>query len=98
MIAISPEREREREAYLGEMLNLVSAGKFSFSRDGEHVSRLLMIINEYRCDVSHLRYEIERVANAVMKHYPDEPGAGGTSESACDVAVRLIERLAAVER
>ena len=37
-----------------------------------------------------LRSEIDRLAKFIMKEYPDEPGSTGESESAVDVAIRLL--------
>lgn len=34
--------------------------------------------------------EIERLADFILKEYPNEPGRAGTSESAVDVAIRLL--------
>lgn len=35
--------------------------------------------------------EIDRLAEFILAEFPDEPGRGGTSESAVDVAIRLIQ-------
>lgn len=35
--------------------------------------------------------EIDRLADFILANYPDEPGSNGTSESAVDVAIRLLE-------
>ena len=34
--------------------------------------------------------EIDRLAEFILKEYPEEPGSKGTSESAVDVAIRLL--------
>ena len=34
--------------------------------------------------------EIDRLADFLLKNYPDEPGKTGVSESAVDVAIRLL--------
>jgi hypothetical protein len=41
--------------------------------------------------------QIERLSRCIMTHWPQEPGATGTSEGAVDVAVRLLERFALAE-
>lgn len=37
--------------------------------------------------------EIDRLANFLMKRFPREPGRTGVSESAVDVAIRLLTSL-----
>lgn len=37
-----------------------------------------------------LRSEIDRLADFILKEFPDEPGKLGESESAVDVAIRLL--------
>jgi hypothetical protein len=43
-----------------------------------------------------LERQIDRLAACILFYFPDEPGSTGQSEGAIDVAVRLLERLAAM--
>jgi len=36
--------------------------------------------------------EIDRLADFLLKNYPSEPGRTGVSESAVDVAIRLLSK------
>lgn len=41
--------------------------------------------------ISPAEKEIERLANYILAEFPDEPGSIGKSESAVDVAIRLLK-------
>ena len=38
-----------------------------------------------------LRSEIDRLAKFIMEEFPDQPGSTGVTESAVDVAIRMLQ-------